>query len=98
MSAFKLGYRLNLLTYVTHVVMRIFKPLESLQAALRAVQSSTNFLEQMTTIGRHLAYFGYLSYDMIVWVSRITPVPFLHISNHDIRHPGPFRPIYHAHA
>ncbi|KAF8526421.1 peroxisomal biogenesis factor 11 [Gautieria morchelliformis] len=48
-------------------LMRLFKPLENLQAALRAVQSSNNFLEQITTIGRHLAYFGYLSYDMIVW-------------------------------
>ncbi|KAF8493118.1 hypothetical protein JB92DRAFT_3090397 [Gautieria morchelliformis] len=37
-------------------LMHLFKPLENLQAALRAVQSSTNVLEQITTIGRHLAY------------------------------------------
>ncbi|KAF8478771.1 peroxisomal biogenesis factor 11, partial [Gautieria morchelliformis] len=59
-------------------LMCLFKPLENLQAALRAVQSSTNVLEQIITIGRHLAYFGYLSYDMIVWVSRVTSIPPLH--------------------
>ncbi|KAF8506429.1 peroxisomal biogenesis factor 11 [Gautieria morchelliformis] len=52
-------------------LMRLFKPLENLQAALRAVPSSTNVLEQITTIGRHLAYFGYLSYDMIVWAHSV---------------------------
>lgn len=54
-------------------VMRLGKPVEHLQAALRAAQSSTELGEQLATIGRQLAYFGYLTYDAIVWVS------FLHI-------------------
>ena len=53
-------------------VMRLGKPLEHLQAALRASQSSGELGEQVTTIGRQLAYFGYLSYDAAVWV-RIQP-------------------------
>lgn len=48
--------------------MRLFKPMEHLQAALRAFQSSTSASEQITTISRQLAYCGYLTYDMLVWV------------------------------
>ena len=48
--------------------MRLFKPLENLQAALRAMQSPTTSLEQLTAIGQQLGYFGYVTYDMIVWV------------------------------
>lgn len=49
--------------------MRLGKPVEHLQAALRAAQSPTELGEQLATIGRQLAYFGYLTYDAIVWVS-----------------------------
>lgn len=49
-------------------VMRLFKPLEHVQAALKAIQSSGTPLEQWTTIGRQLSYAGYLSFDALVWV------------------------------
>ena len=49
--------------------MRLGKPVEHLQAALRAAQSPAELGEQLATIGRQLAYFGYLTYDAIVWVS-----------------------------
>ena len=55
--------------------MRLFKPLENLQAALRAMQSPTTSLEQLTTIGRQLGFFGYLTYDMISWVWHVTLFP-----------------------
>lgn len=51
------------------LVMRLGKPLEHLQAALRATASTGNVGEQLTTIGRQLAYAGYLTYDSLVWVS-----------------------------
>ena len=48
--------------------MRLGKPMEHLQAALRAIHTSADAGEQITTIGRQLGYFGYLTYDAIVWV------------------------------
>ena len=48
--------------------MRLGKPLEHLQAALRATQASGSHAEQITTIGRQIGYFGYLSHDAVVWV------------------------------
>ncbi|KAF8581638.1 peroxisomal biogenesis factor 11 [Ramaria rubella] len=52
-------------------LMRLFKPIENLQAALRAMQASASALEQITSIARQLAYFGYLTYDMVVWAHSI---------------------------
>ncbi|KAF8323253.1 peroxisomal biogenesis factor [Clavulina sp. PMI_390] len=52
-------------------LMRLFKPIEHLQAALKAVASAEAPVEQFTTIGRQLSYFGYLSLDMIVWLNAI---------------------------
>ena len=49
-------------------VMRLGKPLEHLQAALRAASSVGQPGEQITTIGRQLGYFGYLTHDALVWV------------------------------
>jgi peroxin-11B len=49
--------------------MRLGKPLEHLQAALRAAQHVATPAEQITTIGRQLGYAGYLIYDVAVWVS-----------------------------
>ncbi|KIJ27184.1 hypothetical protein M422DRAFT_271675 [Sphaerobolus stellatus SS14] len=57
-------------------LMRLFKPLEHLQAALRATQASTSPGEQITTIARQLSYFGYLTYDMLVWAHSIRFVTF----------------------
>jgi len=51
--------------------MRIGKPLEHLQAALRAAQSTGHMGEQIATIGRQFAYAGYLTYDSIVWASSV---------------------------
>jgi peroxin-11B len=49
--------------------MRLGKPLEHLQAALRAAHSSGDAAQQITKVGRQLSYFGYLSYDTLIWVS-----------------------------
>jgi len=59
-------------------LMRLFKPLEHLQATLKAIQSSGTTLERWTTIGRQLSYAGYLSFDALVWAQQIkflTPTP-----------------------
>lgn len=52
-------------------MLRLFKPLEHAQAALKAAASPQYPIEQFTTIGRQLGYFGYLSLDMIVWLNSI---------------------------
>ncbi|KAK0465182.1 peroxisomal biogenesis factor 11 [Desarmillaria tabescens] len=52
-------------------LLRLGKPMEHLQAALRAVLSSSSAPEQITAIARQLAYFGYLSLDGLVWASSI---------------------------
>lgn len=49
-------------------VLRLGKPLEHLQAALKAALASGPAGEQITTIGRQISYFGYLSFDALVWV------------------------------
>lgn len=51
-----------------HEVMRLGKPLEHLQAALRATLTAGPIEETLTTIARQLGYFGYLTYDAVVWV------------------------------
>lgn len=46
--------------------------MEHLQAALRATQSAAPHpAEQITTIGRQLGYFGYLTYDALVWANSV---------------------------
>lgn len=53
-------------------LMRLGKPMEHLQAALRATQSAAPHpAEQITTIGRQLGYFGYLTYDALVWANSV---------------------------
>ncbi|KAI0068401.1 peroxisomal biogenesis factor 11 [Artomyces pyxidatus] len=52
-------------------LLRLGKPLENLQAALRAAQATGDLKEQVTTIGRQLGYLGYLSYDAIVWANTV---------------------------
>jgi peroxin-11B len=52
-------------------LMRLFKPIEHAQAALKAAASVENPIEQFTTIGRQLGYFGYLSLDMVAWANSI---------------------------
>ncbi|KAI3622802.1 peroxisomal biogenesis factor [Moniliophthora roreri] len=52
-------------------LMRLGKPMEHLQAALRACLSQSSPAEQITTIGRQLGYFGYLTLDAVVWANTI---------------------------
>ncbi|KAG6820378.1 hypothetical protein H0H93_001349 [Arthromyces matolae] len=52
-------------------LLRLGKPLEHLQAALRATLASGPANEQILTISRQLAYFGYLSLDALVWANGI---------------------------
>lgn len=54
--------------------MRLGKPLEHLQAAMKAAQSaslSRQSLERFTAIARQLSYAGYLTFDGIVWANSI---------------------------
>ncbi|KAJ6519951.1 peroxisomal biogenesis factor [Mycena sanguinolenta] len=59
-------------------LLRLGKPMEHLQAALRAALTSapSPWLEQVTTIARQIAYFGYLSLDMLSWAHSIKFVNF----------------------
>jgi len=51
--------------------MRLGKPLEHLQAALKAFVTQGRPGEQLTTIARQLGYFGYLCYDALVWANTV---------------------------
>lgn len=51
--------------------MRLGKPMEHLQAALKASLASGAFAETITTVARQIGYFGYLTYDALVWVHEI---------------------------
>ncbi|KAI9445229.1 peroxisomal biogenesis factor 11 [Lactarius indigo] len=62
-------------------LLRLGKPLEHLQAALRAAQSTGDFKEQLTTIARQLSYFGYLTYDAVAWVSASSPHSLSKVQN-----------------
>ncbi|KAF8078493.1 peroxisomal biogenesis factor 11 [Lyophyllum atratum] len=52
-------------------LLRLGKPVEHLQAALRASFAPGPAVEQILTIGRQVAYFGYLSYDAVIWANAI---------------------------
>ncbi|KAF9474478.1 peroxisomal biogenesis factor 11 [Pholiota conissans] len=52
-------------------LLRLGKPLEHLQAALRATLSAGPIQEIITTVARQIGYFGYLTYDSIVWANNI---------------------------
>jgi len=52
-------------------LLRLGKPMEHLQSALRAAQITGDLKEQITTIARQLGYFGYLTYDTVVWANAI---------------------------
>lgn len=52
-------------------LMRLGKPVEHLQAALRAAQTAGDVGEQLATIGRQISYFGYLVYDAVVWANAV---------------------------
>jgi hypothetical protein len=67
-------------TEVMSLVMRLGKPLEHLQSALRATASTGPMGEQITTIGRQLGYAGYLAYDSIIWVSHLDTHIYMAVS------------------
>ncbi|KAJ6621239.1 peroxisomal biogenesis factor 11 [Mycena sp. CBHHK59/15] len=52
-------------------LLRLGKPMEHLQAALRAALTTAPAAEQILTIARQLAYFLYLSFDMVSWAQSI---------------------------
>jgi len=54
--------------------MRLGKPLEHVQAALRAATGTGPMGEQFTTICRQLSYAGYLTYDSIIWANSVNIV------------------------
>jgi peroxin-11B len=54
--------------------MRLGKPLEHLQAALKISQANPlprQTAERLTSLGRQLSYAGYLAFDAIVWANSI---------------------------
>ncbi|GAA5879580.1 hypothetical protein JCM1840_003322 [Sporobolomyces johnsonii] len=57
-------------------LMRIGKPLEHAQAAVKALDVSDPILK-LTALGRQLGYAGYLWNDMLVWAhsAKVRPVP-----------------------
>ncbi|KAJ3922573.1 peroxisomal biogenesis factor 11 [Lentinula edodes] len=52
-------------------LLRLGKPFEHLQAGLKAALVSGSAGEQITTIGKQIAYFAYLSFDALVWVNAV---------------------------
>ena len=52
-------------------MLRLAKPVEHLQAALRGTHTTGPLGEQLTTVARQLAYFFYLAYDAVVWANAI---------------------------
>ncbi|KAG6846027.1 hypothetical protein H0H87_011075 [Tephrocybe sp. NHM501043] len=56
---------------IARKLLRLGKPVEHLQSALRASLASGPAVEQILTVSRQLAYFGYLSYDALVWANAI---------------------------
>ena len=57
-------------------LMRLGKPIEHLQAALRTALAPGPAAEQLTAVARQLAYFIYLSLDALAWVC-LTLVAFI---------------------
>lgn len=53
--------------------MRIGKPLEHAQAAVKALDIADPVLK-LTALGRQIGYAGYLVNDMLIWV-RPPPLP-----------------------
>jgi len=53
-------------------MLRLGKPLEHLQVALKTAEILTpNMFEQLTTIGRQVGYAGYLTYDAFIWANTV---------------------------
>jgi len=52
-------------------LMRLGKPIEHLQAILRASASNGSSVETLLLIAKHVGYFAFLSYDAIAWVHAV---------------------------
>lgn len=50
------------------IVLRVGKPLEHVQAAMKALLSSAKSGEKATTVLRQVSYATYLFFDMLAWV------------------------------
>lgn len=64
-------------------VMRIGKPLEHAQAAVKSLEIGDPVL-RFTALGRQLGYAGYLSHDMLGWVRLVLHSCWLRWPAHDI--------------
>jgi peroxin-11B len=51
--------------------MRLGKPMEHLQSALKTTHLQAPSAEKLTTIGRQLGYAGYLTYDALALVNHL---------------------------
>jgi peroxin-11B len=58
-----------------HTVVQLGKPLEHLQAALRAQQTSSEPGERLSSTARQLCYAGYLVLDALVWAHGVRFFP-----------------------
>ncbi|KAF8622241.1 hypothetical protein AX15_007180 [Amanita polypyramis BW_CC] len=56
---------------IARKLLSLGKPIEHLQAALRAVLANGPIGEQITAIARQLSYFVYLTYDAVIWANAI---------------------------
>lgn len=54
--------------YNSNPVLRLGKPVENLQAALKAALVSGPAGEQITAIAKQIAYFAFLTCDGLTWV------------------------------
>ncbi|TFK30562.1 peroxisomal biogenesis factor 11 [Coprinopsis marcescibilis] len=52
-------------------LMRLGKPIEHLQAALKTAFAPAPPIETIASVARQIAYFTYLSYDVVVWANSI---------------------------
>ncbi|CAK5264960.1 unnamed protein product [Mycena citricolor] len=56
---------------IARKLLRLGKPMEHLQAALKATISADPPIEQILAVARQLAYFSYLAFDMLTWAHTI---------------------------
>jgi len=56
---------------VARKLLRIGKPMEHLQAALRASASDSFSTEALFFVAKHVGYFAFLSYDAIAWAHAV---------------------------
>lgn len=65
-------------------LLRLGKPVEHLQAALRLSLATGPTLEQITAIARQIAYCGFLIYDAIVWAHAVKFIKLLPSTSQEV--------------